>query len=334
MKATGARPLTELYDLVMLDLDGVVYISGAAVPGAPDHLAAARAAETKLAFITNNAARTPDAVADHLRELGITAEAGDVVTSAQAAARVLVERLGTGTPVAALGAEGLFEALRAEGLVAVPVDDDSAQALVDGYGPDVLWKDVMRAAVRIREGLWWVATNTDMSIPTAYGTAPGNGVIVDMLRRFSGVEPEVAGKPDRPLLDETIRRVGGERPLMVGDRLDTDILGGHNAGVDTLLVMTGVTGLEELVAAVPGERPTYISSDLAGLLEPHPVVHLDGESVTSGGWRARIAPDGTVAVDGAGDSSDWWRVVAAVAWDRLDRTGTPVDVSGLRAPGR
>ena len=115
--------------------------------------------------------------------------------------------------------------------------------------------------------------------------APGHGVLVETLRRFTGVEPVVAGKPARPLLDETVRRCGGERPLMVGDRLDTDIEGAHAAGVDSLLVMTGVTGLAELVAAGPGLRPTYISADLGGLDAPQPVPEVSEDAVSLGGWR-------------------------------------------------
>ena len=159
-------------------------------------------------------------------------------------------------------------------------------AVVTGYGPDVLWGQIMRAAVRIQDGLWWVASNTDLTFPTTFGVAPGHGVLVETLRRFTGVEPVVAGKPARPLLDETVRRCGGERPLMVGDRLDTDIEGAHAAGVDSLLVMTGVTGLAELVAAGPGLRPTYISADLRGLDMPQPVPEVSGGRGVAG-WLAR-----------------------------------------------
>ena len=182
---------------------------------------------------------------------------------------MLSERYGAGAFVAVLGAAGLEEALRAEGLEPVAVADERAVALVTGYGPDVVWRDVMRAAVRVRDGLPWVASNADLSLPTPFGEAPGHGVMVDLLERFSGVQAVVAGKPQRPLLDETVRRVGGERPLMIGDRLDTDIEGAHEAEVDSLLVLTGVTGLADLVAAGPRLRPTYLSADLAGLFEPH-----------------------------------------------------------------
>ena len=323
------EPLALAYDLAMLDLDGVVYIGGQAVPGAARWLAEARAAGQHLAYVTNNASRPPEDVAAHLRELGVDAEPSDVVTSAQAAAHVLRVRFGAGAAVALLGGRGLRSALRAEGLVPVAVGDE-AVALVSGYGPDVLWSEVMRAAVLVRDGLPWVASNTDMTIPTAYGTAPGHGVLVGVLRDFSGVQPEVAGKPERPLLDETVRRVGGRRPLMVGDRLDTDIDGAVTAGCDSLLVMTGVTDLEQLVAVPAGHRPTYVAPDLGGLLEAHAAPALtDGAEL--GGWRVRTH-GGRMTLEGDGSAGDWWRAVAAAAWAWFDEHRAPVDTAGLEPP--
>ena len=324
------EPLAGAYDLAMLDLDGVVYIGGEAVPGAAGHLADARKAGMRLAFVTNNASRPADDVASHLRDLGVEAETDDVVTSAQAAARVLRDRFGEGAAVALLGGRGLETALRAETLVPVAVGDD-AVALVSGYGPDVLWRDVMRAAVLVRDGLPWVASNTDLTIPTPYGTAPGHGVLVGLLREFADVQPIVAGKPERPLLDETIRRVGGSRPLMVGDRLDTDIDGAINAGCDSLLVMTGVTDLAQLVAVPAGRRPTYVAPDLGGLLEAHASPSVTDGVAEQGGWRAH-ADGARLTVDGDGTPGDWWRVVAAAAWARLDDGGEPVDTAGLEPP--
>ena len=332
MLGSSDEALCRAYDLAMLDLDGVVYVGGRAVPGAPEHLAAARAAGMRLAFITNNASRPPEQVAEHLRELGVAATPDDVVTSAQAAARLVVERFGSGARVVCLGADGLREALESAGVVPVGADDE-AVAICTGYGPDVRWSAIMRAAVRIRDGLPWVASNTDATFPAEFGVAPGHGVQVDMLRRFAGVDPIVAGKPARPLLDETVRRVGGRRPLMVGDRLDTDIEGAANAGLDSLLVLTGVTGLKDLVAATPELRPTYVARDLAGLAEAHPVpVAADG-GFELGGWRA-TAVDGRLRVDGAGAPDDWWRAVAACAWSHLDGTGERVEVSGVQEPAR
>ncbi len=148
-----------------------------------------------IAFVTNNASRTPASVAANLTKMGIAATSEDIVTSAQAAARVLRERFGEGARIVFLGATGLEEALIAEGLVPVGVSDDDAVALCTGYGPDVLWRDIMRAAVRVRNGLPWVASNTDMSIPTNFGIAPGHGVLVDMLSRFAEVVPRSLASP-------------------------------------------------------------------------------------------------------------------------------------------
>lgn len=340
MLVSSSTPLCHAYDLAMLDLDGVVYVGDRAVPAAAESLQQARAEGMRVAFITNNASRTPERVAEHLQALGIAADPQDVVTSAQAAARVLLDRCGPGARVAVLGAAGLQEALQAEGLVPLPADAEDVQAVVSGYDPDRPWRDVMRVAARIREGLFWVASNTDRSIPTAYGSAPGHGVLVDALRAFSGVEPVVAGKPERPLLEETLRRVGSGRPLMVGDRLDTDIAGAHRVGVDSLLVLTGVTGLQELSQAPEPIRPTYLAPDLTGLLQPQPVPSTapaargrdaQGEARTLGGWTGGVEA-GRLVLHGAGQVGDWWRVVAVVAWDHLDRTGQPADVSGLRVP--
>jgi hypothetical protein len=133
------------------------------------------------------------------------------------------------------------------------------------------------------------------------------------------------------LIDETVRRVGGRRPLMVGDRLDTDIEGAHNAQVDSLLVMTGVTGLAELVSASTEHRPTYLSADLGGLLTPHPTPAADGAGWAVGGWLASVR-DGRLDVAGAGSIDDWWRVVAVAGWAHRDATGTVADITALRIP--
>ena len=157
----------------MFDLDGVVYVSGRAIDGVAERLQRVRDAGVHLAFVTNNASRTPEKVAANLVKLGVAATAADVVTSAQAAARVIKERFGPGATVLLLGGAGLQAALAAEGLV-VTEEPSEAAAIVSGYGPDVLWKDIMRAATLIRDGLPYVASNTDMTIPTDYGLAPGS----------------------------------------------------------------------------------------------------------------------------------------------------------------
>ncbi len=325
------EPLTAGYDLAMLDLDGVVYIGPEVVPGAPEQIERAASAGMHVAFVTNNASRTPATVAEHLRELGVHAEDTDVVTSAQAAATLLAEDLPDGAPVFVIGGEGLQVALREQGLTPVQSVDEEPVAVVSGYHPDLRWRTVIDGAILVRRGLPWVASNTDLTVPTPLGPGPGNGVLVRAVAEFAEVSPRVAGKPEPPLVEETVRRVGGERPLMVGDRLDTDIEGAVRAGCDSLLVMTGVTGLEQLVAAQPGQRPAYLSADLGGLHTTHPAPQKDGTAWSCGGWTARVE-DGRLVVEGEGEDDDWWRVVAAAAWSHLDDEGEPADVERLTVP--
>jgi glycerol-1-phosphatase len=323
--------LATAYDLLMFDLDGVVYVSGHPVDHAAESISTARQSGAHIAFVTNNAARTPTQVADHLVELGIDATATDVVTSAQAAARLLRDRFDKGAPVAVLGAQGLEEALLEAGLSPVQVGDDRAVGIVSGYAPEVRWKVIMRAATLIRNGLPWTATNTDLTLPTGDGLAPGHGLLVRLISDFADVEPDVAGKPARPLLDETRRRVGGERPLMVGDRLDTDIEGAQAAHVDSLLVMTGVTSLADLVGAARELRPTYVGHDLRALTRPGTRVSRSDDRWEADGWSAWVEGS-SVSMGGSGGADAWWSVVAAAAWSHLDSTGEVVGIDGLSPP--
>ncbi len=325
-------PVVKGHDLVMFDLDGVVYVGGEAIDGVADRIDRVRELGVHVAFVTNNASRTPADVATKLEDLGVAAQATDVVTSAQAAARLLAEQHGDGAKILALGGKGLLAALEEAGLE--PVDDpDGAVAVASGYGPDVRWRDIMRVATLVRDGLPYVASNTDMTIPTAYGLAPGHGVLVETISRFSGVTPVVAGKPSKPLMEETVRRVGGDRPLMVGDRLDTDMEGAHAIGVPSLLVLTGVSGLEDIASATPELRPTYVSPTLEGLFEPHPVPSTSEDGTAElGGWSATVR-DGRLEVTGSGNDADWWRVAATACWLHLDSAGSPAEVTDTTPPG-
>jgi HAD superfamily hydrolase (TIGR01450 family) len=325
------QTLEESYDLVMFDLDGVVYVDGRAVPGAARAIASSRESGARVAFLTNNAARSSAQVAAHLRELGIDAAADDVVTSSQASARLLRARHGAGAPIAVLGADGLLEALREQELEPVDIDVDRAVAIVSGYAPEVRWRHIMQAAVRIRNGLPWVASNTDPTLPTGAGPAPGHGALVKMISEFAGVTPVVAGKPEKPLFDETLRRVGGRRPLMVGDSLHTDIAGAHNAGTDSLLVLTGVTGLAELAQARAGQRPTWIGHDLSTLTRPGVRAEPKRASWSAEAWEAHIV-DGRLTVEGSGSSDAWWACVGAALWSHLDDSGEPAETAGVVAP--
>ncbi|KJS52519.1 HAD family hydrolase [Streptomyces rubellomurinus subsp. indigoferus] len=320
----SAAPLTEAYDTALLDLDGVVYAGAHAIEHAVPSLDAARAAGMRLAYVTNNASRPPRVVAEHLTELGVPAEPDDVINSAQAAARVVAEKVPAGAKVLVVGGAGLVEALAEHGLVAVRSLAEEPLAVVQGFDPSVGWAQLAEASYAVQSGLPWVASNTDMTVPRSEGIAPGNGTLVAAVRAATGVEPEVAGKPLPPMHRETILRTGARRPLVVGDRLDTDIEGAFNGGVDSLLVFTGVTTPAELLAAPVEHRPTYLAADLRGLLVAHPGVTAAGGGFACGGWTA-VAEGGALRVVGAGDRWDGLRALCAAAWTALDADGSPVD---------
>ncbi|MET9678142.1 HAD hydrolase-like protein [Streptomyces sp. NPDC006482] len=304
----SAVPLSEAYDTALLDLDGVVYAGGSAVPYAVEALGTARAGGMHLAYVTNNALRTPEEVAEHLTELGVPAVAGDVVTSAQAVSRLIADEVPPGSRVLVVGGEGLRVALRERGLVPVESADDDLAAVVQGYGgPELPWARFAEAAYAVGRGVPWYASNTDLTIPGARGIGPGNGAAVEVVRIATGgrAEPKVAGKPLPPMHRETVLRTGAARPLVVGDRLDTDIEGAFNGGVDSLLVLTGVTDVPQLLAAVPEHRPTYVAADLRGLLVGQPeVVAGDGGAFVCGGWRASVGGGELVLESVGGDGGD------------------------------
>ncbi|MFC1408402.1 HAD-IIA family hydrolase [Streptacidiphilus sp. N1-12] len=317
------QPLHRIYDTALLDLDGVVYAGPQAIEHAVESLAEAREAGMRLAYVTNNASRTPKAVAAHLSELGVPAEPEDVITSAQAAARVVAGKVPEGSKVLVIGGEGLVEAVRERGLEPVRSLDDDPAAVVQGYDATVGWQQLAEASYAVAKGLPWVASNTDLTIPTARGTAPGNGTLVAAVRTATGVEPEVAGKPLPPMHRETILRTGAKHPLVVGDRLDTDIEGAFNGGVDSLLVFTGISRPEDLPEAPAKYRPTYLAADLRGLLRVQPeLVAGDGGAYSCGGWTVTVA-DGALSLGEARgeDPYDGLRALCAAAWAAADADG-------------
>ncbi|MCL7364760.1 HAD hydrolase-like protein [Streptomyces ardesiacus] len=322
----SGRALSEAYDTALLDLDGVVYAGGNAIAHAVDSLATARDGGMRLAYVTNNALRTPDTVAAHLTELGIATDAGDVITSAQAVARLIAEQVPPGSRVLVIGGEGLRVALRERGLEPVESAEDDPAAVVQGFGgPELPWGRFAEACYAIARGVPWYASNTDLTIPGARGIAPGNGAAVEVVRIATGAEPQVAGKPLPPMHRETILRTGAQRPLVVGDRLDTDIEGAFNGEVDSLLVLTGVTDGATLLAAPPQHRPTYVDADLRGLLTGQPEVTGDADGgFRCGGWTAAAGAE-RLELMGDGGALDGLRALCAAAWTAGGEQGCGLD---------
>ncbi len=312
-----SQPLSDRYDAALLDLDGVVYLGGHPIAGAADALMAAAKRGMKLAYVTNNASRSPHAIAAQLSAMGVPATAADVVTSAQAAARVLADRLPAGAPVLVVGGTGLRLALRERGLRPVTTAADRPLAVAQGYSPDISYGLLAEAALALNAGALYVASNADPTLPTPRGPQPGNGSLVQVLVSATGREPVVAGKPEPPLHAESVQRVGAKRPVVVGDRLDTDIEGAVRAGTDSLLVLTGVTGPADLLLAGPQRRPSYVAEDLAGLNASHPEVTNSGGRFRCDGWTAALAEAGTggwLTVSGSGSWIDGLRALCAAAW--------------------
>lgn len=305
-------PLHALYDTVLLDLDGTVYRGSQPVPGAAETVRALRERQTPVRFVTNNASKAPEDVAAHLRALGVTAEPSEVSTSAQAAAKVLAKRLPAGTAVLVVGAPALEAEVETAGLRPVRKYEDGLAAVVQGHWTETAWGDLAEACLAIRAGALWVAANVDATLPTERGEVPGNGSMVAALRAATGVEPEIAGKPEAPLFTTAAADAGGHRPLVVGDRLETDIAGAVAAGLDSVAVLSGVATPARLLVAGPAERPRYLLPDLSGLDTPAAQALIGPKP----GWRVQ-AEDGALTVHavGSSDSLDLVRALCHRAWE-------------------
>ena len=204
-------------------------------------------------------------------------------------------------------------ALRERGLRPVSTAADRPQAVVQGYSPDINYSLLAEGGLAVAAGALFVASNIDLTLPSRRGSQPGNGSFIQVIATATGVTPLVAGKPEPPLHHESVLRTGAKHPLVVGDRLDTDIEGAQRVGADSLLVLTGVTSPAEAILAPPSQRPTYLAEDLAGLLEPHPEVTSQDGAFSCGGWTARRDGD-RLELAGAGERIDGLRALCAAAW--------------------
>ena len=316
----GSRPLDTAYDVALLDLDGVVYIGGTPIPGAPEALQQAKRGGMRLAYVTNNASRTPAAIAGLLAGMNVPADEADVVTSAQAAARLLADRLPPGAKVLVIGATALRLAVRERGLTPVSTAVGNPAAVVQGYGPGIAYATLAEGGLAVRAGALFVGTNADSTLPGPRGIQPGNGSLLQVIAHATGTAPVIAGKPEPPLHRESVIRTNAKNPLVVGDRLDTDIEAAHRAGADSLLVLTGVSRPADVVLAPPTQRPTYIAETLDALLQPYPDVTLTDDGAACGGWTALRAEGGQgaggagLALKGSGSAIDGLRALAAAAW--------------------
>ena len=324
-------PLADLYDVALLDLDGTAWAGDQTIDHAADAVLASRERGMKSAFVTNNAMRTPQQVADKLNAMGFEATPDMVMTSAMDAAANMAEELEEGAKVFMIGGEGLRQALAENGFTVVASADDEPVAVVQGLDKQVDWSTLSEGAFAIQRGAAYYATNLDATLPEERGQALGNGALVRAIRHATGKRPVAAGKPEASIYQRGARRVGGERPLAVGDRLETDIMGAVNARVPAMHVLTGVHGAQDVLRAPRGQRPSFLARDMRGLLEAHPGPkhHRDGTWTCGFSQVAKATRSGALTlddielVDGQAVTIDSYRALAAAAWEYADELGEP-----------
>ncbi|CAN5811940.1 HAD-IIA family hydrolase [soil metagenome] len=311
------------YDCLLLDLDGTVFRGHEPTDGAIEALADT---PIRTLFVTNNASRSAAEVAAHLVELGFTADGDDIVTSAQSAAHLLAQQLPSGSHVLIIGTDSLAAEISTVGLVPVRSFDDQPAAVVQGHSTTTGWADLAEGVLAIHAGAVWVATNVDKTLPSERGLLPGNGSMVSAVRTATDTEPQVAGKPAPTLMKDALARGDFHKPLVVGDRLDTDIAGAIASELPSLMVLTGVNSARDAVYAVPAERPTFIAHDLRSLhtgpddaaVTAHPAwqVDIDGSTVTISTTGEDPGEDGLSVV----------RATARAVWD-ADLNGSPATIA-------
>jgi glycerol 3-phosphatase-2 len=316
---TPTTPI-EGIDVVLADLDGVIYRGSDAIEYAVESIN--RLPSTiRVGYLTNNASRTDATVASHLVSLGLHVVPRDVVTSPQAAVRLLEGLVPAGSNILVVGGDGLTAEVAAAGFIVTRSALDSPAAVIQGFAPEIGWTDLAEAAFALQgEGanIPWIATNTDWTIPQARGIAPGNGTLVSAVHTAIGRLPVVAGKPEVAIFQEAIRRFGSDRALMLGDRLDTDILGANRAGLPSAFVLTGIDQAKQLLAAAPQERPTFILQDLRDLAAAYPevieTVH-DIVTETRVGQAVVLREGGVLRVAVSGTGIDLLRAGCAAIWN-------------------
>lgn len=313
-------------DVVLADLDGVVYAGPGALPYAIESLN--RVAEKRrVGYITNNASRTDASVAKHLTDLGLSVLPNDVVTSPQAAMRLLSSMVPAPATLLIVGGEGLVVEAEKAGYRVTRSADDAPDAVVQGFAPEVAWTDLAEAAFALKVpedegGIPWIATNSDWTIPRERGVAPGNGTLVSAVHTAVGRLATVAGKPEVPIFEEAIARFDAKKTLFIGDRLDTDIMGAARVGIDSVLVLTGIDRPKHVLAAPEGSRPTYILSDLRELHEPYPKTERRDGAVTVNDAAVRVVGGDVEILSEGTRQIDLVRAGATAIWE----SGTPIFV--------
>jgi glycerol 3-phosphatase-2 len=314
IRGKALEVLASKYDSLLLDLDGVVYQGSEAIVNAVESINKAANLSIQVGYLTNNSSRRAETIAEQLIGFGIQATSEQVVGSASAGVMLLAKKIPEGAKVLVVGGEGLKHAVAESGFEVVDHASHSPAAVIQGFSPDVSWRELAQASFAIQGGAIWIATNQDWTVPVEQGIAPGNGTLVGAVHTAVGILPEIAGKPFRPIFEQALLQLGIKNPLMVGDRLDTDIRGANNSGLDSAVVMTGIVTRKELLAAGKEDRPKFILQDLSGLFDAYHDPKSTKRGAKSGDSTVELLGDRVVIVSGNPQSLDTLRAACHVIW--------------------
>jgi glycerol 3-phosphatase-2 len=306
--------LLDNFDVVLADLDGVVYEGTAAIIDAVSSIRRLQGSH-RIGFVTNNSSRKPATIVAQLADFGVVAGEDDIVSSGQAGVELLATLVEPGSKVYVVGGEGLRFYVADAGFELVESAEAKPAAVIQGFAPDVSWRNLAEASYAIQNGAKWVATNQDWTLPQERGMAPGNGTLVSAVHTAVGQLPLVAGKPEAAIFQTAISRFAAKRPLFIGDRLDTDIAGANRAGIPSALVLTGVSRAKEVLAAKADERPTYIVSTLAGLFEKYREPKRTKRGYKLGQSEVEMLGNRVVVVSGDPKDVETLRCACAVIWN-------------------
>ena len=315
-----AAKVFDQFETLLLDLDGVIYAGNDAIVDAVESIATLRESGIRVGYITNNSSRKPETIADQLRGFGLVLTPEDVISSAQAGVELLATMIPAGSKVLVVGGEGLRVEVTAAGFELATLSDDKPAAVIQGFAPEVGWKDLAEASYAIQGGAKWVATNQDWTIPREKGLAPGNGTLVSAVHTAVGQLPIVAGKPERAIFETAMRKFETKGAIYVGDRLDTDVLGANKAGLGSALVMTGVTTRKELLAARADSRPAFILETLKDLRSPYLSPSKTKRGYKLGNAEVELLGEKVVVSFGDPKSLDALKAACLTIWN----CGTPI----------
>ena len=303
--------LIDNYDGLLLDLDGVVYRGKQPIADAIETISKL-SAKIPIGYVTNNASRTQEQIADQLRGFGLSLDSSQVISSAMAAAEMLSEQISG--KVLVIGGDGLVEAVKKHGFDVVSSADDKPDAVIQGFSPKLGWADLAEASYAINNGALWLATNQDWTIPLERGTAPGNGTLVSAVHTAVGHLPEFAGKPARKIFDTAKQQLAISNPLFIGDRIDTDILGANNAEIDSALVFTGIATGKETISAAKDSRPTYLIESVSEILDKYKAPKKTKYGYKSGSAQVELLGN-RVRLISPGSRIDVLRAACSVVWE-------------------